>query len=165
MQNSHFAARTYGLHLVFCRSSNSTIASSGAMSTQSVAHTKSAVTYMVVFQDAISNSKIEQLCSSAPSNYGFSCDQIFSKTFKGFTTTVSSLCMCLWNFFAWTVSCRVMEAAAAALIALLPLTQVSCLLCAHHIMFVKISKHADALHQHSGIINTLHHTSSQTLLV
>ena len=54
-----------------------------------MAHTKSAVTYMVVFQEAVSVSKIEQLCSSAPTNYGFTCDQVFSKMFKGFTTTVS----------------------------------------------------------------------------
>lgn len=43
---------------------------------------------MVVFQDAVMLSKIEQLCSNAVQNYGFSCGQIFSKTFKGFSVTV-----------------------------------------------------------------------------
>ena len=55
------------------------------------------ITYMVVFQDAVSFAKIEQLCSSALSNYGFTCDQIFAKTFKGFSATVgaSPSCACL----------------------------------------------------------------------
>lgn len=45
---------------------------------------------MVVFQEAVPATKIDQLCSSADANYGFTCAQIFSKTFKGFSTTVSA---------------------------------------------------------------------------
>jgi len=81
-----------------CRSSSnaSSVAdsSSSALTVQSqaVARTKStAITYMVVFQDAVPTTKIEQLCSSADANYGFNCTQIFTKTFKGFSTTVSAV--------------------------------------------------------------------------
>ncbi|DBB00879.1 TPA: hypothetical protein ACH3X1_000798 [Trebouxia sp. C0004] len=57
---------------------------------QAVVRTKStAITYMVVFQDAVPTTKIEQLCSSADAKYGFNCTQIFTKTFKGFATTTS----------------------------------------------------------------------------
>ena len=42
-------------------------------------------------QDAVPTTKIEQLCSSADANYGFTCTQIFTKTFKGFSTTVSAV--------------------------------------------------------------------------
>lgn len=75
----------------------STGVKSSLVSVQSAAHIKSATTYMVVFQDAVSVMKIQQLCSSAEANYGFTCDQMFTKTFKGFVATVSaSLLVCLY---------------------------------------------------------------------
>ena len=82
--------------LAYYRSSNgtnvttSTGVKSSLVSIQSAGHIKPATTYMVVFQDAVSVMKIEQLCSSAEANYGFTCDQIFAKTFKGFAVTVSA---------------------------------------------------------------------------
>ena len=50
---------------------------------------------MVVFQDAVSAAKIEQLCSTIDSNYGFECAQTFSKTFKGLSATVSASAYCV----------------------------------------------------------------------
>ena len=84
-----------------CRSSNSTSfaasvnTNSQVLSIQSAAHAESATTYMVVFQDAVSTAKIEQLCSTADSNYGFECAQTFSKAFKGFSVTVSASASCV----------------------------------------------------------------------
>lgn len=89
-----------------CRSSNGTNVSSIVDSSSdfltiqaaAITHNTSSVTYMVVFQEAVPATKIDQLCSSADANYGFTCAQIFSKTFKGFSTTVSAglvlLCSC-----------------------------------------------------------------------
>lgn len=96
-----------------CRSSNSTSfaasmsTNSQVFSVQSAAHAPSVTTYMVVFQDAVSAAKIEQLCSTAHFNYGFKCAQTFSKTFKGFSATVSAsaYCVCpLCIFHVWCFS-------------------------------------------------------------
>ena len=92
-------------HTIHCRSSNGTNISSIVDSSSDfltiqaaeVAHTTSSVTYMVVFQDAVPATKIDQLCSSADANYGFTCAQIFSKTFKGFSTTVSPGLLLLYS--------------------------------------------------------------------
>lgn len=85
-----------------CRSSKSTtFASSTGKKTQLVSiqaaaqHDDPVITYMVVFQDAVSVAKVEQLCSSTLSNYGFTCGQVFAKTFKGFSATVSASPSCL----------------------------------------------------------------------
>lgn len=84
-----------------CRSSRSTtFASSTGTKSQLVSiqaaaqHQEPVITYMVVFQDAVSVAKVEQLCSTALPNYGFACDQVFAKTFKGFSTTVSATPVC-----------------------------------------------------------------------
>jgi len=86
------------LQQLSCRSSsNASSAADNSSSTltiqsQAAAQTKStAITYMIVFQDAVPTTKIEQLCSSADANYGFTCTQIFTKTFNGFSTTVSAV--------------------------------------------------------------------------
>ena len=90
-----------------CRSSKgttfatSTGKKSQLVSVQSAAQVESGTTYMVVFQDAVSLPKIEQLCSSADSNYGFACAQLFSKTFKGFSATVSASISLLGPFCLW----------------------------------------------------------------
>ena len=77
-----------------CRSQNGTVVTDNAngsvtiQPTSDTGSSSSPVTYMVVFQEAVSLVKIEQLCSNADQNYGFSCGQVFSKTFKGFSVTV-----------------------------------------------------------------------------
>ena len=85
------------------RSSNSTSFAASmntdaqVFSVQSAAHASSGTTYMVVFQDAVSAAKIEQLCSTTDSNYGFECAQTFSKAFKGLSATVSASAYCVPN--------------------------------------------------------------------
>ena len=105
-----------------CRSSNSTSfaaiinTDSQVFSVQSAAHGPSVTTYMVVFQDTVSAAKIEQLCSTVDSNYGFKCAQTFSKTFKGFSATVSTsaYCACQIGDFTMGMLSKPIQAAAAA---------------------------------------------------
>ena len=98
-----------------CRSSNSTSfaaslnTDSQGFSIQSAAHVPSVTTYMVVFQDSVSAAKIEQLCSTADSNYGFKCAQTFSKTFKGFSATVSVSAYCACHTGDFSVCYRPLQ--------------------------------------------------------